>query len=91
VTDSSIIDIAIQTMIIVAKLSAPVLVVSLGIGVGVSLVQAMTQVQEVTLTFVPKLVGVGLVIAVGGNWMLAELIGFTHHLFDQIPQLLAGA
>ena len=90
-TDSNIIDIAIQTMFIVAKLSAPVLVVSLGIGVGVSLVQAMTQVQEVTLTFVPKLVGVGLVIAVGGNWMLAELIGFTNRLFEQIPQLLAGA
>jgi flagellar biosynthesis protein FliQ len=88
-TDSSIIDIAIQTMLIVAKLSAPVLVVSLGIGVGVSLLQAMTQVQEVTLTFVPKLVGVALVIALGGNWMLAELVGFTHRLFDQIPQLLA--
>jgi flagellar biosynthesis protein FliQ len=40
---------------------------------------------------VPKLVGVALVIALGGNWMLAELVGFTHHLFDQLPQLLANA
>ena len=90
-TDSSIIDIAIQTMIVVAKLCAPVLIVSLGVGVGVSLLQAMTQVQEVTLTFVPKLVGVALVIALGGNWMLAELVGFTNHLFDQLPALLANA
>jgi flagellar biosynthetic protein FliQ len=89
VTDAGIIDIAIQTMIVVAKLAAPILVVSLAIGVAVSLVQAMTQVQEVTLTFVPKLLGVAAVIALGGNWMLAELVGFTRHLFDLIPSLIA--
>jgi flagellar biosynthetic protein FliQ len=89
VTDASVIDIAIRTMIVSAKLSAPILVVSLAIGVGVSLLQAMTQVQEFTLTFVPKLVGVALVIALGGNWMLAELTGFTRELFELLPQLLA--
>lgn len=88
-TDASVIDIAIRTMIVSAKLSAPILVVSLAIGVGVSLLQAMTQVQEFTLTFVPKLVGVALVIALGGNWMLAELTGFTRELFELLPQLLA--
>jgi flagellar biosynthesis protein FliQ len=89
VTDASVIDIAIRTMIVSAKLSAPILIVSLAIGVGVSLLQAMTQVQEFTLTFVPKLVGVALVIALGGNWMLAELTGFTRELFELLPQLLA--
>ena len=88
-TDASVIDIAVRTMIVSAKLSAPILIVSLAIGVGVSLLQAMTQVQEFTLTFVPKLVGVALVIAVGGNWMLAELTGFTRELFELLPQLLA--
>ncbi len=88
-TDASVIDIAIRTMLVSAKLSAPILIVSLAIGVGVSLLQAMTQVQEFTLTFVPKLVGVALVIALGGNWMLAELTGFTRELFELLPQLLA--
>ena len=89
-TDTGILDIAIQTLLISAKLSAPILIVSLAVGVGISLLQAMTQVQEVTLTFVPKLVGVALVIAVSGNWMLSELIGFTNQLFEQLPSLLAA-
>ena len=89
-TDTGILDIAVQTLIISAKLSAPILIVSLAVGVGISLLQAMTQVQEVTLTFVPKLVGVALVIAISGNWMLAELIGFTTRLFEQLPSLLAA-
>ena len=44
-----------------------------------------------TLTFVPKLVGMGLVLAVGGHWMLSELIGYTNQLFDSIPRLLQSA
>jgi flagellar biosynthetic protein FliQ len=65
--------------------------VSLSIGFAVSLFQSVTQVQEVTLTFVPKLVGMGLVLAVGGHWMLSELIGYTNQLFDSIPRLLQSA
>ena len=91
VTDTSIVQIAVQAMVVTAKLCAPILIVSLAIGLGVSLFQSVTQIQEVTLTFVPKLVGVGLVIAVGGHWMLAELVGFTRHLFDMVPSLVAGA
>ena len=88
-TDTTVIEIAVRTMIVTAKLSAPILLVSVGVGLAVSLVQSVTQIQEVTLTFVPKLIGVGLVILVGGHWMLAELIGFTKGLFDMIPGLLA--
>jgi flagellar biosynthesis protein FliQ len=90
-TDTGVLDIAVQTLFITAKLSAPILLVSLGVGVGISLLQAMTQVQEVTLTFVPKLAGVALVIGLSGNWMLTELIGFTNHLFDLLPSLLQSA
>jgi flagellar biosynthetic protein FliQ len=50
--------------------------------------QSATQVQEQTLAFVPKLAGVALVMIVAGHWMLAEIIGFTHNLFDMIPSLL---
>jgi flagellar biosynthetic protein FliQ len=89
--DTSVIEIAIQTMIICAKLCAPILVMSLAVGLAVSLFQSVTQIQEVTLTFVPKLIGVGLVLMLGGHWMLGELVGFTNHLFDMLPQLLQSA
>ena len=88
-TDTSVVEIATQTMIVCAKLCAPILLVSLAIGLGVSLLQSVTQIQEVTLTFVPKLIGVGLVVVVGGHWMLAEMVSFTERLFDMIPSLLA--
>jgi flagellar biosynthetic protein FliQ len=89
--DTSIVQIAVQTMIICAKLCAPILVVSLGIGMAVSLVQSVTQIQEASLSFVPKLVGVGVVLVVGGHWMLAELVGFTVRLFEMVPQLIQAA
>ena len=88
-TDANVIEIAVQAILVTAKLCAPILVVSLAVGFGVGLLQSVTQVQEITLTFVPKLVGVALVIVVGGHWMLAELVTFTEGLFDLIPGLLA--
>jgi flagellar biosynthetic protein FliQ len=51
----------------------------------------VTQIQEITLTFVPKLIGVGLVLMLSGHWMMAEMIGFTNRLFDMVPQLLQSA
>lgn len=86
--DTNVIEIATQTLIVAAKISAPILIVTLAVGLGVSLLQSITQVQEHTLTFVPKLAGVAVVIIVSGNWMLAELMGFTTYLFDQIPDLI---
>lgn len=87
--DTAILQIALQAMLVTAKLAMPILVVSLAIGVGVSMIQSVTQVQEVTLTFVPKLIGVGLVVLLGGNWMLNEMIQFTRALFlDSLPGLL---
>jgi len=89
--DTSIIEIGVQTMIICAKLCAPILLVSLGVGLAVSLFQSVTQIQEATLAFVPKLIGVALVLTIGGHWMLAELVGFTNQLFDMVPRLLQSA
>lgn len=86
--DTNVIEIATQTLMVAAKISAPILLVTLALGVAVSLVQSVTQVQEMTLTFVPKLAGVALVIVLAGNWMLSELVGFTGYLFDQIPDLI---
>ena len=88
--DTSVIHIAVQTMILATKLSAPILLVSLAIGFGVSVFQSVTQIQEITLSFVPKLVGVGVVILVSGHWMLDQAVDFTNQLFAALPQLLAG-
>ena len=88
-TDSAVLHIALQAMIISAKLAAPILLVSLVIGLAVSVFQSVTQVQEATLSFVPKVIGVALVIMFGGNWMLSQIVEFSHQLFDQLPALLA--
>lgn len=90
-TDTNIINIAVQTLLIIAKLASPILVVSLVVGFAISLIQSVTQVQEMTLTFVPKLIGVALVVMISGNWMMAEIIAFTRHMFDLIPELLRNA
>ena len=87
-TDTDVLAIALQTMMVVMKLSAPILVTSLVIGFAVSLFQAMTQIQEFTLAFVPKLIGVGVALMISGNWMLQTLIDFTNDLFERVPSLL---
>lgn len=87
-TDSSVTEIAIQSIILTTKLAGPMLLVSLLIGLGVGLLQSATQVQEQTLAFVPKLIGIALVIVLAGNWMLAQVTGFTHNLFDMVPRLI---
>ncbi|WP_017935662.1 flagellar biosynthetic protein FliQ [Nocardioides sp. Iso805N] len=88
ITDTQVMHLALQVMLVCLKLSAPILLTSLVIGFVISLFQSMTQIQEVTLAFVPKVVGVGIVLLISGNWMLHTLISFTQHLFEQVPSLL---
>ena len=71
-----------------ASLSAPLLVTALCIGFVISLFQSMTQIQEFTLAFVPKVVGVGVALLVCGNWMLHTMVTYTETLWSQIPDLL---
>ena len=87
-TDTTIIELATRTMMVALKLSAPILVTSLVIGFAVSLFQSMTQIQEFTLSFVPKLIGVGVALLVCGNWMLHILMAFTIDLFEGLPAML---
>lgn len=87
-TDVEIGNIAMQAMIVAAKLSAPILLTALLIGFAISLMQALTQIQEVTLSFVPKIIGVGIAILLSGNWMLAEIMNFTEDMYERVPQLL---
>lgn len=87
-TDTTVIHIATQTMIVCLKLAAPILLTSLVIGFTISVFQSMTQIQEFTLTFVPKVVGIGVVLLVTGNWMLHTMISFTTNLINSLPALL---
>jgi len=90
-TDNAIVHIGLQSMTIAAKLGAPVLLTALLIGFAISLFQSVTQIQEATLSFVPKAVGVGVALLLTGNWMLHEMITFTTMLFAQIPDLINNA
>ena len=87
---NAVLDIAVQGLVLAAKLSAPVLVTALVVGFAVSLLQSITQIQEITLAFVPKAVAVGIALLVAGHWMITELVNFTHDLFEKVPSLLGG-
>jgi flagellar biosynthesis protein FliQ len=88
--DTAVIEIGLAALTIAAKLSAPILLTALCVGFVISLFQSVTQIQEVTLSFVPKAIAVGVALLVCGNWMLHEMTSFTVGLFDRIPDLLAG-
>ncbi len=88
-TESMVMDLGRSALTIMLILSLPLLGVSLVVGLVVSLFQAVTQIQEVTLTFVPKILGIILVVALLGPWMFQQLLTFTITLFDIIPRLAA--
>ncbi|AKR43522.1 MULTISPECIES: flagellar biosynthesis protein FliQ [Methylophilus] len=76
---------AMQTTLLVA---APVLGTALMIGLIVSIFQAATQINEQTLSFIPKLVGVMAVLLLAGHWMLMTMVDYMHHIFTMIPQMV---
>ena len=85
-----VIDIGVQALVVAAKLGAPMLVTALVVGFAISVFQSITQIQEVTLSFVPKAVAVALALVICGQWMIAEIVTFTQTLFERIPQLVGG-
>jgi flagellar biosynthesis protein FliQ len=85
VTDAQVLHIISGALVIATKLAAPVLIVTLVIGVVVSIIQTVTQIQEQTLTFVPKLVGVALIVVFGGSMMIRELVTWVTQLWGMIP------
>lgn len=79
-----VIDIARQTLWLIIKVSAPMLLVSLIVGLIISIFQTVTSIQEQTLTFVPKLIAIFLVIMICGSWMFTEITDFTVELISNI-------
>jgi len=88
-SEAYVIGLAKDALTLCLMLSAPVLAVSMVVGLAISLVQAMTQIHEATLTFVPKLLAVGLVLALLGSWMYQHAAQFAAKLLSSIG-LLAG-
>ena len=72
-TENVIIDIFTQTLVLIIKVSAPMLLVSLSVGLVISILQTITSIQEQTLTFVPKLLAIFLTIMLVGSWILTNL------------------
>ncbi len=87
-TDAVVIDIITNAMWTAARISAPILLTAVAVGVLMGLLQSVTQVQEQTLAFVPKFAAVGAVVAITGSWMMRTMVDFTLDLFDRIPGML---
>ena len=84
-----VIDIGRQAMEVTGVLAALVLLPALVVGLVVAMVQAVTQINEMTMTFIPKLVVVLLVLLLAGPWMLQYLVDYTQGLIESIPELIA--
>jgi len=90
VDQDTVVNLAQQAMTLAMKVGGPLLAVGLAIGLIVSVFQAVTQIQEQSLSFIPKIVGVAAVIVIAGPWMLSQLLGYTEDLFRSIPTLVGG-
>jgi len=86
-TPESVMNLGRDAMEITLLVAAPMLVVVLGIGLMVSIFQAATQINEATLSFIPKLVGVFAVLVVAGPWMLTTMVDYMHVVFTSIPAM----
>jgi flagellar biosynthesis protein FliQ len=88
VTDSSVLELAQRALMIALMVSAPVLGFGLVVGLLVSVFQAATQIQEMTLTFVPKILAVAAAMVLFGPWMLNSIVRFTSHLLINLPNMV---
>lgn len=86
-TDAQVIEIISGAFAVASKVAGPILLTALFVGVTVSLLQTITQIQEMTLTFVPKLVAMGLVVLVSGRWMIRTVVTWVEGLWSLIPSI----
>lgn len=86
---TAILSLAQNAMEVALYLSAPLLLTALVVGLLISILQAATQINESTLSFVPKLVAIFLAIALAGPWMLGLITSYIQRLFESIPQVIS--
>ena len=89
-TQDTVISVAVSAMELALKVGAPIMLVGLVIGLAVSVFQAVTQIQEQTLAFIPKIVGMAVLVVIAGPWMLGQLITWTQQLYGGIPGMVGG-
>ncbi len=87
-TSLEAINLGTDAVILTLLLSGPLLAVGLGVGLMIAIFQATTQIQEMTLTFVPKIVAVMLAFVFLGSWMMIKMTDYTHDLITRIPELI---
>ena len=88
-TPESIMSLGRHAIEITLMISAPLLLVALGVGLIVSIFQAATQINETTLTFIPKLIGIFLVLVIAGPWMLAVMLDYMREMLGNIPMYVS--
>jgi len=88
VTRDQVVGLGVQALELTLKIALPLLLVGLVIGLLVSVFQAVTQIQEQSLSLIPKIVGIAGVIVVLGPWMLDQMVAYTTNLFNSIPGLV---
>ncbi len=86
-TPQMVVSIAREALMLTLLIAGPMLMFGLVIGLVVSVFQAVTQIQEMTLTFVPKILGIGLALLIFLPWMINKLTDFTRHMIEMIPSL----
>ena len=84
-----VVDIGRQALWATVVISAPLLVVALAVGLVIGIIQAATSINEMTLSFIPKVIAMGLALLLFGSWMLGMLIDFTRGIFQRIPTLFS--
>jgi flagellar biosynthesis protein FliQ len=87
-SEASVLTLAQNAIYVALLIAGPVLLVSLIIGVIISIFQAATQINEVTLTFIPKTIGIIAVLIILGSWMLDKIVSFTVDLFNNLPTMV---
>lgn len=87
-TPDTVMTIGTHALKITLLLAAPMLIVALALGLLVGIFQAATQINEMTLSFIPKLLGMAATVVVAGPWMLKVMIDYTRELFESIPGLI---
>jgi flagellar biosynthetic protein FliQ len=86
-TQDVVVNIVVQMMSVTLKVAMPMLLVGLIVGLAISVLQAVTQIQEQTLSFIPKVIALVAVVVIAGPWMLNEVITWTQELWGAIPSL----
>ncbi len=87
-TPQMVVSIGREALMLTLMISGPLLLVALVIGLAISIFQAITQIQEMTLTFVPKIIAVALALLIFLPWMINMATDFTRHMFELIPTLV---